>query len=210
MTEQQISKLAAALVEFQNNFSALSTEDAQWVIQNTQEAIGLMVEAVQNRLKPQVLKLVSSKIIIPAIDKFIAKEKFIIDTSAKAKLKISYLGDNFQKWFLDKIEENIPETELSSRMLLKWLEDKEIIAGVGGEDVAETKLAHVYHLISQQPNGEAGPLPTNGYVIFYVRDKDGLLRPVRVRWLGDGWFVNAFSVGISGWRADCLVVSRNS
>jgi len=49
MTEQQISKLAAALVEHQNAFAELSTEDGQWVIQKTKEAIRLFCEAVRKR-----------------------------------------------------------------------------------------------------------------------------------------------------------------
>ena len=49
MTEQQIPKLAGTIVEHQNAFVELSTEDAQWVIGNTVEAIGLFTEAVRNR-----------------------------------------------------------------------------------------------------------------------------------------------------------------
>ena len=49
MTEQQIPKLAAGLVEHQDSFALLSVEDGQWVIQNTVEAIGLFVSAVGNR-----------------------------------------------------------------------------------------------------------------------------------------------------------------
>ena len=47
--QKQMTKLAAALVEFSEQFSRMSREDCQWAIQNTKEAIGLFVEAVRNR-----------------------------------------------------------------------------------------------------------------------------------------------------------------
>lgn len=48
-TEQQIPVLAARLVEHQSAFSVLSTDDAQWVIQNTKEAITVFGKAIANR-----------------------------------------------------------------------------------------------------------------------------------------------------------------
>lgn len=49
MTEQQIAKLVATLVEHQWGFTPLSKEDAQWVIQNTKDAIGLFNKAIRLR-----------------------------------------------------------------------------------------------------------------------------------------------------------------
>jgi len=49
MTEKQIPKLVAMLVEHQTCFADLPTEDAQWAIQNTPDAIALMVKAVSSR-----------------------------------------------------------------------------------------------------------------------------------------------------------------
>ncbi len=51
MTEQQMAKLAGALVEHQKHFASLSGKDAQWAIQNTQAAIALCVEAISGRKK---------------------------------------------------------------------------------------------------------------------------------------------------------------
>ncbi len=50
-TEPQIPVIAARLVEHQDGFASFTTEDGQWVIQNTVEAISLFVEAVKNRTK---------------------------------------------------------------------------------------------------------------------------------------------------------------
>lgn len=49
MTEQQIPKLVAALVEHQKYFGQLSTRDAQWAIEETEEAISLFCHAVKDR-----------------------------------------------------------------------------------------------------------------------------------------------------------------
>jgi len=62
MTEQQIPKLVAGLVEHQKSFGGLSTEDAQWVIRNTHEAINLFVAAVGNRVKPVVARVIKRKL----------------------------------------------------------------------------------------------------------------------------------------------------
>ena len=210
-TEKQIPKFAALLVEHQNLLGALLDEEMQWAIQNPREAIGLMTNGIKNRLKPKILELVEPKIIIPAIKMFVAKDNFIVDTGQKAKVRIQYLLDDFQKWFLNKVEveENIPETVLSSHKFLNHLLDSEIISALGGEKCVETKLAHVYNLMSRQPNGETGLLLTNDLVsIFYVRDKNGILRTVSVRWSGHGWCLFANPVDYPhGWYAQRYVLS---
>ncbi|HBM45612.1 MAG: hypothetical protein UT05_C0005G0041 [Parcubacteria group bacterium GW2011_GWF2_38_76] len=49
MTESQIPKLLAVLVEHQKQFGGLSAEEAQWIIKNPKEAIGLLTEVVKKR-----------------------------------------------------------------------------------------------------------------------------------------------------------------
>jgi len=69
MTEQQIPKLAASLVEHQASFTPLSVEDAQWVIQNTVEAIGLFLRAVYSRAKIYLRRLYEAEaVFVPAMD----------------------------------------------------------------------------------------------------------------------------------------------
>ena len=48
MTEQQTSKLAATLVERQNEFRQLTNDEAQWVIQHPVEAIAIMVTTIKS------------------------------------------------------------------------------------------------------------------------------------------------------------------
>lgn len=47
--QKQVTKLAAALVEFSGEFGQMSIEDRQWAIKNTKTAIGLFADAVKNR-----------------------------------------------------------------------------------------------------------------------------------------------------------------
>ncbi len=49
MSEQQVAKLAGAIVEHQRHFNSMSTDDRQWAIQNTVDAIKLFAESVGRR-----------------------------------------------------------------------------------------------------------------------------------------------------------------
>lgn len=152
---------------------------------------------------------------IPATTaKFVAKNKFKIDTSDQAPVKINYVGDNFNEWFLKddgKIEDQIAEQTLRYGKLRKSSVDGPIIAELGGEEKAETTLAELHSLMSQQPNGEDGVLLINGYAnIFYVRDINGVLRAVDVRWHDDGWDVGASSVEFPNeWNDGYQIFARN-
>ena len=143
--------------------------------------------------------------------KFIVKDAFVLDTSRKAKVKISYLGDNFKVWFGDKIEDPITKQTLRYAKLLKPLVDAPIIAELGGEEKSETTATEIYALMAKQANGENGALLNNGWWnIFYVEDQNGVLRAVCVFWSGVGWYVGAGSVvGPDGWHGGRQVFSRN-
>jgi hypothetical protein len=51
MSEQQLNKLVASLVEHQRAFDSMPSDDRQWVIQNTKDAIALFTQAVRHRTK---------------------------------------------------------------------------------------------------------------------------------------------------------------
>lgn len=145
---------------------------------------------------------------VPATTKrFVAGDRFVINTGTNAPVKISWIGENFQNWFLGTTEEPVDEQKLSYHKLLKSSLDGLILAELGGQKVAETTLSAIFHLMSLQPNGQKGVLLTNGYTnIFYVGG-----RAVCCRWDGDGWDVNASEVtNPFRWSADYRVFSRNS
>jgi len=150
-----------------------------------------------NRSTPPLLKPLGTVLVPATEEKFVAREKFVVDTERRAPVKISYQGSNFSEWFLGKIEEPKPETQLRYAKLLKYSVDRPILTELG--DAQETSLAEIFHLMSGQPNGESGVLLTSGYTnIFYVRDINGELRAVDVHWDGDGWIVIADSVANPG------------
>lgn len=145
-------------------------------------------------------------------EKFVAKDKFVVDTSQKARVKISYLGDNFRRRFFDKVEEPAGETTLRRYRLKKDSQDDPIIGELGGKEAAETTLSNLFGLMELQGNGEPGVLLTNGYWnVFYIRDDEGVLWAGDVYWVGGGWFVDALSIDYpDSWLAGGQVFSRNS
>ena len=211
MTEQQIPKLAGVIVEHQHHFGALPNEDAQWAILNTATAIGLWVEAIKNRTKTTITKLLEfvTPVKITAVKKFVASDHFKAGQTVDGVNYYSSFGDNFNAHFLPKVEENIQATDLRVHKLLRNSKDLGIRAEIG-EDKEETNLAHLHQCLKRQGNGEEGALLTNGYAnIFYVRDTNGNLWAVSAYWYDDGWRLRADSVGYSDdWYAGSQVFSR--
>ncbi len=219
MSEQQIAKLAGALVEHQKHFGAMSNGDRQWAIQNTGAAIGLFADAVKNRANGQatdpkkLLELVTTTS-VAACEKFVAKEHFKVDTGRKAKVKIAFLWDTFFKHFLPKTEEGVLAGEIKVHKLLQSSLDAPIMimTELGEPRVFSTTLADLWALLEKQPNGEEGALLVNGYAnILYIHDTEGNLWAVSVLWNAGrgGWSVGAFSVGRpSGWDDGRQVLSR--
>ena len=223
-TKQQVPVLAARLVEFQEEFSNLPTEDTQWAIMNGKDAAALCAQAIANRIKETAAKkttgvvalllgaVISTATISASIEKFVVKDKFKVDTSRKAKVKISYLGDNFKEWFLKKTEEPFAGSTVYGRKLNKGSVDGPILSELGGQEKDETTMAEIYAMMERQANGESGDLLNNGWAnIFYVRDITGTLRAVGVHWHDDGCYVDARSVEHPyEWRSGRQVFSRNS
>lgn len=216
-TTKQTHMIAGRMVEFQDRFKQLPNEDAQWLIQNTGEAIDLIIDTVVKRIKTvgpvnEILSTVVSTFTVPATTKkFVAKDNFVVDISDEAKVKISYLYDNFKTWFMEKTEEAFSGSTIYGRQLKKNSLDGPILAELGGREVAETTLTELHAAMAAQPNGESGPLLNDGSDnIFYIRDVTGKLRAVDVYWSDDGWRMEAYSVpDLLVWFADYCVFSRN-
>ena len=176
---------------------------------------GQVAQVTQPKPTPSILELVSTIVVNATTGKFVAKEKFVCDTDRKAKVKISYLGDNFTEWFLSgsgKTEDPISEQTLRYHKLRKSSVDGPIITELGGEAKAETTLSEMFSLMEKQKNGESGPLLNNGWWnIFYIKDQNGVLHAVGVDWSDDGWRVIALSVELPDrWDDGSQVFSRNS
>lgn len=162
-----------------------------------------------------LLDLVGTVTTSATTSKFVAKDRFVVNTKHNAPVKISAVWDNFTNWFLSgdgKTEDPISEQTLRYHKLRKASVDGQIITELGGEEKSETTLKEMFSLMEKQKNGEDGVLLNNGYAnIFYIRDQNGVLRAVHVHWDGGGWYVDAYSVEDPyGWGDGYQVFSRNS
>jgi hypothetical protein len=147
--------------------------------------------------KSSILSEVISSVVIPADnEKFIVKDRF-------SKEIFSYLGSNFKKWFIDKIEDKFSDSTIYFRNLKENSIDKNILNELN--DKLETTLREVYFIID---NGE---LDKKKWYLFYIPDVNGILRAVGVHWDGRGWRAGADSVGDPrAWSAGFVIASRNS
>ena len=199
VTLAQVSELR----EMANAKGVSRSRFQEWLVQEAAQVL--------DTLRP-ILSLVTSVILGP-VEKFIAKDHFKIDTSASAKVKIGYLGDDFKRYFLGVVEQSVSKIELAAYRLEKNLLDEEILRELG--DCAQTSLSHLWELLIKQGHGQEGILLTNGCAnIFYILDAKGNRWPVDAHWYacyGD-WLVDAYSVDDPyGWDAGIRVVSpRNS
>ena len=183
---------------------------------------GQVAQVTQPKPTPSILELVSTVVVSATTSKFVAKTAFVVNTKHNAPVKISAVWDNFIEWFLSgsgKTEDPISEQTLRYHKLLKAAHDlplkegeQSIIPELGGKAKAETTLSEMFSLMEKQKNGEDGVLLNNGYAnIFYIRDQNGVLRAVSVRWYNDGWYVYANSVGDPDrWRGGFQVFSHLS
>ena len=141
----------------------------------------------------QLLKYVRG-VAVAGITRFVAADKFVVNTDPKAKVRIWYVGDNFKAGVLGKIEQNVASAKIAVHTLLKASLDAPIMTELGAR--TEISLAHFWALIEAQGQGQAGSLLTNGYAnIAYVKGVDGNVWAVVAYWnAGDGWSVFASSV----------------
>ncbi|MFH0891209.1 MAG: hypothetical protein V1867_00345 [Candidatus Falkowbacteria bacterium] len=202
MTEQQISVLVARLVEHQSAFRSLPTDDAQWVIQNTKQAIAVCVEAIKNRPKPfeSILETVGRLMIAPSPNSFVARHNFIV----------TYQSEDFKREFFSKIEEPFGGSELRYGRLREPSKSFQIIDELGGEDKAETTLTELWGALKKQPDGkQSGPLVNGCANIFFIRNSLGVMRAVGAYWNGNSWVYYARPLDHGFWVENALVFSRH-
>lgn len=156
-----------------------------------------MLYNVSSRKDTEWLKFVGT-IAIPATKvPFIAKEKFVIDTSPNGLVKIDFFGNLFKRWFLNKVEKPINTTIIYCHKVRdSFLADHSIIDELGGEAKAETTLTEMFFLMEKQNNSKKGTLfPGNHGSIFYVRDIKGVLRIICVSLVGkNSWNIYTNSI----------------
>ena len=145
---------------------------------------------------PIFLSFNSTSIIPARSEEFAARDHFVEDTSAKARVKISHLGVGFRLRFVEdggKVEQPSSSIALCSHKLFTESIDADIIETLGGESHTEATLWGVFSLLEKQPTGRSGDLTVNNQLknIFYIPDRHGVLCTVLVSWFNPGWFIGA-------------------
>lgn len=144
---------------------------------------------------------------LPYINLFRASGKFKVGVTDG--VKIGWLDGKFKDKFLKKVERDVASATIRVHRLVEKSLDQPILTELGADH--KTQLAHLWGALKRQPNGEAGPLLTNGCAnIFYICGTDGKVWAVDARWdAGDGWYVDASSVDNPGkWDDGNQVFSR--
>ncbi len=166
---------------------------------------------ISESVAKKLFERLSTTIALPAVVNFTASEHFIIDTSKNAKVKISYLSDNFKANFLPKVEKD--EIVAEKLVINKLLEDSfnsAIITALGGEVKIGITLGQFFAAFAKQPNGKKGVLLKNGHAyVGYIRDTYGELWAVGGVWSGIGWDFGAVSIGSpNSWGGGLHFLSR--
>ena len=167
---------------------------------------GAALKSVVNglaKIVPQFLRKVTTVSVFCA-KKFVAKDQL-------QAANIGWTNSNFDKFFLNKVEENVGDTTLAVHRLEKGSKDSMIRTELG--DRAEIQLAHFFELLKKQSKGEEGRLLVNGYAnIAYIIGNDGNLWAVLALWFSAFrcWAVLACSVeSPAEWAAGRQVLSRD-
>jgi hypothetical protein len=102
----------------------------------------------------------------------VAHERFALNGSQNASIRIVDIDGIFKEWFLNKIEEPAATKVLRASRLCNASKDGPIIAELGGEKKAESTLTKIFACMELQADGKRQPLLTNRHEnIFYVRDQ---------------------------------------
>jgi hypothetical protein len=97
--------------------------------------------------------------------RFVARDKFVINTKDGSRVKILFLHNNFRAWFLSgegKIEDVPKAQALRCSRTLEASLDRSLINTLLGEERAETLLCEMFSLMERQKNGEEVFLWTAG------------------------------------------------
>jgi hypothetical protein len=120
--------------------------------------------------------------ISPSTGNFITAEKLTINVGESSELKISYVGDNLESWFLGKVEEPFSGSQLKIQKLSQDSVDQPIFDELGSEEKAETTLYEMFEFLKTAERK---------CYIFYIKDASGRLRAVTTYWFDDGWVLRA-------------------
>lgn len=173
-----------------------------------EDASGRLTREIDGWIFPVRILKVHTTVPVGAARKFVVKEHF--QGNSGTGPRIFALHEGFCDVMMNKIEENVPAS-----ILTFWtpeqacLKDKNILPDFG--DRAQTFLAHLWELLSKQPNGEEGALLVKGAQnVFYVMGTDNRRWAVHLHWetSGDsGWVIRADCENQCEWRSQDQIIS---
>ncbi|MFZ4632444.1 MAG: hypothetical protein ACOYL8_04600 [Patescibacteria group bacterium] len=202
-TKQQIPKVAAIIVEFQEVFEGLSNDDAQWIIQHGKEANELFVDLIKNGKKENVLsEVLAQQSIKESGGDFSIRDNFSTDNP---KVSFSYINSNFKNWFGDIVEENVRgiNSNIYSRRIRRKpaRNNDSILAELGGIENACLFFKEIYWLLFyEEYNNLLGDknlisrIEPNKLIVLH---KSGRPCLVDFTWYYSGWRVNAYPFGMT-------------
>jgi hypothetical protein len=118
-------------------------------------------------------------------------------TTSNKQVPFSYVVNNFKAWFRDmKVGKG---TKLSSKRLPRSMNDKAILAELKPKPCS---LGDLYETLKTLDHEVWG--------IFYIKDKNKVLRAVSAHWRDGGWHVYASPVADPDeWSGEDQIFSRN-
>lgn len=203
-TKQQVPVLAARLVEFQEEFSSLPTEDAQWAIMNGKEAAALSAKAIANRVK-EGAKSVKSLSILQLIS---GGEKIMIEAQggkayvfdAKKTFK-SFIDGNFKNWGLNQFGPATAETLLDVSEMTSNGTFVQIFTGISSDF---EKLVMTQAQIIRFCEKHSTWLRLEGYATFFLTKVNGKYFVVSVYVYSDGLGVDVSRLEYDHvWDGEC-------
>lgn len=187
---KQTAKFLAVVAE---NMPEISSERMQELIENPKA----LQKVLRDAFRLALLKLIGS-FETPAIH-FVAKDKFKINTSSKAEVKISHMSEDFKSLFVDGVAEDTEATTLNIHQLQQSSLDAPILAELG--DRVPIKRGQLYEYLRTASR--------EVWHVAYLVGNDGNLWAVYFRWGGGGWRLLVCSVESSDeWREGRRFVSR--
>jgi len=130
-------------------------------------------------------------IVVPPTKTFFYVKNHFKENSQNG-LKISFLGKNFKKDFLEKIEEPFMGSRISPysfQFFTENLYNAMVINSIGGRKKAETTLTEMCSLLSKKPTVAEISLDYNNF--FYVRNQSNVLCVIWAYWVKDGWYIES-------------------
>lgn len=196
MPHETTKKFWAALGDSAGVVAARINLDPKFLADLAALTVNLATADRKTNEKASILEHIAA-VGVTGTDLFIAAEKFREGKTTDG-VKIAWLGSNFKKNLLIKMETSIAPAMLRIQKLKERSCDVSILAELG--DTAVIALAHVFEFLKTAGKSKL--------YVFYVADW-----VMYARWNtdsdDDGWFIEAYSVAsLLKWDINNQVVSR--